>query len=34
MIKLHFRTTEEFADLFKNKKRGVTDGIVKGIENE
>jgi len=33
MIKLHFRTTEEFADLFRNKKRGVTDGIVNGIEN-
>ena len=32
MVKLHFETTEEFEDLFKSKKKSVTDSIVLGIE--
>jgi len=33
VVKLTFNNTEEFEDLFKNRKREVTDGIVLGIEN-
>jgi len=32
MVKLHFKTTEEFEVLFKSKKRNVTDAIVDGIQ--
>lgn len=32
MVKLTFNNTQEFEDLFKNRKREVTDGIVFGIE--
>ena len=32
MVKLHFKTTEEFEGLFKSKKKSVTDSIVMGIE--
>lgn len=32
MVKLHFNTTEEFAELFRSKKKATTDAIVKGIE--
>lgn len=33
MVKLHFYSTEEFEDVFKSKKKSVTDSIVKGIED-
>tara|TARA_B100000212_G_scaffold81185_1_gene58193 strand:+ start:2016 stop:2312 length:297 start_codon:yes stop_codon:yes gene_type:complete len=32
MVKLHFRTTEEFEALFKNKTLSVTRSIIQGIE--
>ena len=32
MVKIHFENTEEFEDLFKSKKKSVTDSIVQGIE--
>ena len=32
MIKLHFKTTEEFEGLFKRKSREVTDAICSGIQ--
>jgi hypothetical protein len=32
VVKLTFNNTEEFEDLFKNRKKEVTDGIVHGIE--
>jgi hypothetical protein len=31
MIKLHFQTTEEFANLFKRKDKEVTDAIVQSV---
>ena len=31
MIKLSFEHPEDFKDLFENKSRKVTDGIVSGI---
>lgn len=33
MVKLHFETTEEFENIFKSKKKHVTDSIVLGIQN-
>jgi hypothetical protein len=32
MVKVHFESTEEFEDLFKQKSVKVTDAIVNGIE--
>ena len=32
MIKLHFKTTDEFEVLFKRRTLAVTRGIVQGIE--
>ena len=32
MVKLHFKNTDEFTDLFKTKKVVVTRTIVEGIE--
>lgn len=32
MVKLHFNTTEEFAEVFTSKKLEVTRAIVEGIE--
>ena len=32
MVKLYFKTTEEFETLFRNNNKRVTDGIVLGIE--
>ena len=31
MIKLHFETTEQFANLFKRKDKEVTDAIVQSV---
>lgn len=33
MVKLHFKTTEEFDGLFKRKTLSVTRSIVQGIES-
>tara|TARA_B100000900_G_scaffold319726_1_gene278890 strand:+ start:193 stop:489 length:297 start_codon:yes stop_codon:yes gene_type:complete len=32
MVKLHFKTTDEFEVLFKRKSLSVTRSIIKGIE--
>lgn len=33
MVKLHFRTTEEFDGVFKRKTREITDAMVEGIRD-
>lgn len=33
MVRLQFKTTDEFEQLFKNKTLAVTRGIVQGVEN-
>ena len=33
MVKLHFKTTDEFEGLFKRKTLSVTRSIIQGIEN-
>lgn len=33
MVKLTFKSTEEFTNLFTSKKKKVTDAIVQGIES-
>lgn len=33
MKKLHFKTTDEFEILFKNKTRTITDAVVSSIED-
>lgn len=32
MVKIHFKSTEEFEGLFKNQTLSVTRSIIKGIE--
>jgi len=32
MVKLHFKTTEEFEKLFKKNSKEITDHMVSGIE--
>lgn len=32
MVKLHFKTTDDFEELFTSKKKSVTDAIVEGIQ--
>jgi|TARA_R110000803_G_C11959227_1_gene318514 hypothetical protein len=32
MVKLHFKTTDEFEGLFKGRKLSVTRSIIQGIE--
>ena len=33
MVKLHFKSTDEFEGLFKRKTLSVTRSIVQGVEN-